>query len=54
MLGTTLNVTITRQTILTATELITVEQKQAAESFSATVLQAVRNEDYAPSMKNQS
>lgn len=45
--------TITRQTVLAAREPKTPEQKEATESFSAMVLQAVRDEDYNIGFKIQ-
>ena len=39
--------TVTRQTVLVATPPVTAEQRAASELFSAMVLQAVRDEDYA-------
>jgi len=45
--GQDLDTTVTRQTVLVARQPETPEQKQASETFSAMVLQAVRDEDYA-------
>ena len=45
--GPTPKTTITRQSILAASEPVTPEQKEATESFSQVVLSAVRDEDYA-------
>ena len=44
--GETADTTITRQTLLCATEPETEAEKQAAEEFSAMTLQAVQDEDY--------
>ena len=44
--GETADTTITRQTLLCATEPATEAEKQAAEEFSAMTLQAVQDEDY--------
>jgi phenylpropionate dioxygenase-like ring-hydroxylating dioxygenase large terminal subunit len=52
--GPTLDTTITRQTVLAAKPPETEAEKQASETFSAMVLKAVRDEDYAMGLRIQS
>jgi phenylpropionate dioxygenase-like ring-hydroxylating dioxygenase large terminal subunit len=51
--GPTPDTTVTVQTVLAAREPVTPEQKQATAAFSAMVLQAVQDEDYAIGFKIQ-
>ena len=51
--GPTPETTITRQSVLSARVPVTAEEKQATERFSAMVLQAVRDEDYAIGLRVQ-
>ena len=51
--GPTLDTTLTRQTVLAAKAPTTPEEEQASATFSAMVLQAVRDEDYAMGFRIQ-
>lgn len=51
--GPTLDTTLTRQTVLAARAPTTPEEEQASATFSAMVLQAVRDEDYAMGFRIQ-
>jgi len=51
--GPTPETTVTRQSVLAAKEPETPEQRRATETFSAMVLQAVRDEDYAMGFRIQ-
>jgi hypothetical protein len=48
-----MDTTLTRQTVLAARAPTTPEEKAATETFSAMVLQAVRDEDYAMGLRIQ-